>query len=169
MCFKEIVLPMILKNLNELSNPNISYFDSTKSLCESDSDDYYEHESNRKFTNYWVYDKKIQEVYLNYYHLAEIIMSFENNEDHMEKLVDYLIQSKISCTMIKPLISDIIKNFSTFSSSKAVLKLFNWRLSFIANKLKTMSSDKADASNYPYGFRYDDYSHEQTDIQNFTS
>ena len=166
-CFKDIVLPIMLKDLKTLSHSNISYFESTKSLCESDQDDYYDYHSNKKFTNYSNYSKKIEEVYLNYYHLAEAIMSFENKEDHMTKLVDFIIESKFSCKIVKPLISEMIKNFSTFSSSQAVVKLFNWRLNLIANKLKTMSSDKADAFIYSYGFRHDDYSREQTDIKHF--
>lgn len=84
-------------------------------------------------------------------------MNFANKEEHMQKLVDLIIEQDLSSFIAQLLIEEIIKRFSTFSSSPAVLKLFNRRMNPIQKKLSTMSKERADQCNYSYGHKYDDY------------
>ena len=93
------------------------------------------------------------------------MIHFEKSEEH---LVDKIIQIKLTCSYLTPLIEKIINNFDLFSSSMAMLELFNNRLNFIENKLKTMSRDEP-KYRFNYSFfsemTYSQYSEEKFKIK----
>ncbi len=145
-----------------------SHFESDLYLCLSDEDCYHQMEYNRKFKDTNRYDDIYKSVYLNYYHFLEAMIHFEKGEEHLKILVDKIIQIKLKCSYLTQLIEEIINNFDLFSSSMAMLELFNYRLNFIENKLKTMSRDEP-KHRFNYGFfsemTYSQYSEEKFKIK----
>ena len=174
-CFQETILPNLYYDVKgeKIFNLNTpcygrSRIDDNMYLCVSDEDDYRESEYNKKFKNLDFYSSLYKTVYLNYYFLAEAIMNFEDCEENMKKLVDKIIAINLQCSIMNPLIDEIIKNFDIFRSSQAVLKLFKYRYDFVESKLLTMPADSSRDRYHSYytgTFTYSDYVNEKSKLK----